>query len=101
VVNTINLEKGEDEYSKQDRMWDRDLWDKRHEYKKVERFNEVFVGHTSIYRFSHFPFKHGNVWFMDTGGGWEGCVSIMDIDTKEFWQSDLCSHLYPEEGGRN
>jgi serine/threonine protein phosphatase 1 len=37
---------------------------------------------------------------MDTGAAFTGALSIMDIDTKEYWQSDLPS-LYPDENGRN
>jgi len=36
---------------------------------------------------------------MDTGAGWSGKLTIMDIDTNEFWQSDVVKDLYPE-GGR-
>ncbi len=35
-----------------------------------------------------------------TGGGYEGRLTIMDIDTKEFWQSDNMKSLYPNERGR-
>ena len=41
-----------------------------------------------------------NVWNLDTGGGWLGKLTIMDIDTKQFWQSDFVYELYPEEKGR-
>ena len=37
---------------------------------------------------------------LDTGGGWFGKVSIMDVKTKEFWQSDNGRTLYPEFTGR-
>ena len=80
--------------------WDRALWDERHSYDKIKECKEVYVGHTSIYRYSHSPLWHGNVCFMDTGGGWEGKLSIMDVDTKEFWQSDVVAQLYPNELGR-
>jgi serine/threonine protein phosphatase 1 len=46
------------------------------------------------------PLKYGNVWFMDTGGGWEGKLSMMNVDTEEIFQSDLVLDLYPEERGR-
>jgi len=80
--------------------WDRELWDKRHTIIDILPFKEVFVGHTSVYRFSHFPIEYNNVWFMDTGSGWEGKTSIMNIDTHKFWQSDICSGLYPDVLGR-
>lgn len=82
-------------------MWDRELWDNRHQYEKVPMYSEVFVGHTSIWNFSHNPLNRGNVWFLDTGGGWEGKLTIMDIESKEFWQSDKLTDLYPNERGRN
>lgn len=46
------------------------------------------------------PMNRCNIWNMDTGGGWSGKISIMDIDTKEYFQSDYCKELYPEEKGR-
>jgi len=80
--------------------WDRDLWENRHNYKKIDDYKEIFVGHTSIWKFSHFPWWNGNVCFMDTGGGWEGKLSIMDVDTKKFWQSDVVIQLYKSEPER-
>ena len=38
---------------------------------------------------------------MDTGAAYSGRVTIMDINTKEFIQSDLVYELYPDEMGRN
>jgi hypothetical protein len=32
---------------------------------------------------------------MDTAAGWGGKPSIMDVNTQQFWQSDLTSDLYP------
>ena len=37
---------------------------------------------------------------MDTGGGFNGKVTAMDIDTKEYFQSDFVKELYPIETGR-
>ena len=34
---------------------------------------------------------------MDTGAGWNGKLTIMDVDTEEYWQSDLVESLYPNE----
>lgn len=86
-------------------MWDRRLWDERHrsDQKRVltQQFKEIYCGHTSIYHFSHKPINYMNVWFMDTGGGWEGVLSLMNVDTKEVFQSDVVQELYPETRGRN
>ena len=83
-------------------MWDRFLWNNRATQRIYGKFEEIYVGHTSIWHqgFEH-PTKFGNVWFMDTGGGWEGKLSMMDIDSKELFQSDLVSSLYPRNIGRN
>lgn len=64
----------------------------------IEIFNEVFIGHTS-HKNPH-PLHLGNLWNMDTGAGWDGRLSIMDVDTKEYWTSDLSKDLYPDEKGR-
>jgi len=80
--------------------WDRELWDNRHNLKTIKEFKEVYVGHTSIWNLSKYPANYKNVWFLDTGGGWEGKLTIMNVDTKEFWQSDKVSNLYPGVHGR-
>jgi serine/threonine protein phosphatase 1 len=88
-------------------------------FRRFEKHKEVYIGHTSTGNWSvkpHYPEygKEGqapngsitvpmnrcNVWNMDTGGGFEGKVTVMDIDTKEFWQSDFVKTLYPDEKGR-
>lgn len=105
VHGGIDLKKPITENGKQYLMWDRDLWDLRHRSDirrlAIQQYKEIYVGHTSIYRFSHKPLQNCNIWYMDTGGGWEGVVSMMDIDTKEIFQSDVVKELYPEERGRN
>jgi serine/threonine protein phosphatase 1 len=42
-----------------------------------------------------------NVWNIDTGAAFTGKLTIMDIDTRQFWQSDPVKNLYPGETGRN
>lgn len=81
--------------------WDRELWDNRNNLEKVEPFDEIYVGHTSIWKFSKRPIKYGNVWFLDTGGGWEGKVSLMDIESKKVFQSDLVGEMYNDSRGRD
>jgi serine/threonine protein phosphatase 1 len=41
------------------------------------------------------------VWNVDTGAAFKGPVSIMDVKTKQVWQSDPVWKLYPNEEGRN
>ena len=79
-------------------MWDRELF----KYSGgLPEFDEVYVGHTSIYSWSDMPIWKRNICFMDTGAGWEGVLSMMDINNKKVYQSDLVSDLYPEVTGRN
>jgi serine/threonine protein phosphatase 1 len=42
-----------------------------------------------------------NVWNVDTGAAFTGPLTIMDVDTKDFWQSEPLPSLYPNEKGRN
>jgi serine/threonine protein phosphatase 1 len=72
----------------------------------VDEHNRLFIhaGYSSM----HGPEKEvipattvANIWNLDTGAAFTGALSMMDADTKEFWQSDLLSVLYPEENGRN
>ena len=79
----------------QDLMWDRSLLNLPKE-EQIEDFKQVFIGHTSIFRQSDVPIVVGKFVYMDTGGGWEGVLSLMDVDTGEFWQSDTVQDLYPD-----
>ena len=37
---------------------------------------------------------------MDTGAGWSGVLSMMNVDTKEVFASDKVPFLYPGVEGR-
>lgn len=85
---------------------------------RMYKHNEIFIGHTSTFNYkikhnnkigdSNFktdgltkPIKACNVWNLDTGSGYAtGKLTIMDVDTKEYWQSDLSKELYTNENGR-
>lgn len=92
------------EHTPDELMWTRGLWQDRHNSDQhrvmLMRYSEVYVGHTTIWDHSHKPICYGNIWFMDTGGGWEGKLSLMNIDTKEVFQSDMVEELYPGVHGR-
>lgn len=82
--------------------WDRDLFnDARWNQTIHKEYKEIYIGHTTTWVFSKFPIKRGNVWFLDQGGGYEGKLSIIDVNTHEFWQSDRVDSLYPDHRGRN
>jgi serine/threonine protein phosphatase 1 len=103
-----------------DIMWDRDLiayakkmetrercraYDTKSDFvrPKITKYGEVFVGHTTTLALTKGtdPIHYCNVWDLDTGGGWNGKLTIMNVDTKEFWQSDKVSDLYREHVGRH
>ncbi|WP_010519611.1 metallophosphoesterase [Croceivirga radicis] len=109
-----NLKGIEHEYFEQSFYWDRTLWelaqvvdgnldvlDKKYP-KRLTNYNEIFIGHTPISKTGVATPKNGaNVWNVDTGAAFKGPLTIMDIATKEFWQSDPVHTLYPLENGRN
>jgi serine/threonine protein phosphatase 1 len=80
--------------------WDRDLYDNRNNTFSIEPYTEAFIGHTSTWNISKYPFCRNKVWFLDQGAGWEGRLTIMDIDSHKFWQSDRVANLYPGFHGR-
>ncbi len=90
--------------------WDRGLWrDVCDQYKignvevELKPYKEVYIGHTPTTR--RFPDGNpvniGNLWNMDTGAAYDGCISMMDLETKEVYQSEKLYRLYPDEMGRN
>jgi len=94
-------------------MWDRHMvdtahsWLHRDEKFKFGDYKTVFVGHTTTQyslikelRGSVEPLIYSNLINLDTGGGWSGKLTIMDVDSKEYWQSDLVPELYPGIKGR-
>ena len=102
-----------------DLMWDRHLYEVslyhyqqnilHGENNNFDRYKEIYIGHTSTlsnqgfnWRIEPFtePRATTNVWNLDQGGGWGGKLSIMNIDTKEFWQSDNVKNLYNDYIGR-
>ena len=91
-----------DNQDKQYMMWDRSFWENRSkwEHRHPNGGNEVYVGHTSTTEYSWQPITVGDITFMDTGGGWEGVLSMMNIDSKELFQSDRLCDLYPGAQGR-
>lgn len=67
-------------------------------FKALKKFKEIYIGHTA--EEDHKVHNYLNLWNMDSGSGWNGRLSIMNIDTKEIWYSDFSKDLYPNEKGR-
>jgi serine/threonine protein phosphatase 1 len=85
-------------------LWDRNLarialdLAEKSRTQKLSSFDEVYIGHTPIP--DHAPLKAFEIWLMDTGAGWSGVLSMMDIETKEVFTSDAVPTLYPGIEGR-
>lgn len=87
-----------------DYTWDRTLWEKAKSAKKetlnmTKMYNKVLIGHTSLGS-NTLPQKNGNIINLDCGGGWEGALCMMNVETEEYFMADKSSHLYPEIKGR-
>lgn len=103
----------EKEFYTSNYQWDRTLWetaiaaadlDKTNPNypQRLTLFTEIFIGHTPTTQWNiHTPWKRSNVWNMDTGAAFKGKLSVMDIETNQFWQSDPVMELYPNHVGRN
>lgn len=87
--------------------------------KRMFKHKEVYIGHSATTNWKikpHLkeykdpkqkksglitvPMNRCNVWNVDTGCGWKGKLTIMDIDTKQYWQSEFSHLLYPNEKDR-
>jgi serine/threonine protein phosphatase 1 len=75
--------------------WDRSLLCDYAPDHVIKGYNHVFVGHTSTQFLGGavYPVTFNNLTGMDTGGGWNGKLSIMDVDTFEVWQSDINANI--------
>lgn len=99
--------------------WDRNLWEQALLCKKgqlvptVDCFTEIYIGHTATINYGSkekrsaggiiieigepitYPIFIGGIWNLDTGAGNKiGKLSMMNVETKEIFQSDLIKTLY-------
>jgi len=82
-----------EEHSEEHLMWDRDLYyhvlkAKKRGESKVSPYKEIFIGHTptTYLTGSTEPINILNLWCMDTGKVYGGKLTLMDVNTKEYWQ---------------
>jgi len=75
-------------------VWNRSLVAKAWQARKngqefvAKEFKEVYVGHTCTQNYGFTtPLRLGNVWMIDTGAGYGGILTLMNIETKEYWQA--------------
>ncbi len=94
--------------------WDRTLWesalaldpslpkDNMFYPRRLKLYHEIYIGHTPVTRIGQtVPVQKACIWNVDTGAAFKGPLTIMDVDTKAFWQSEPLNDLYFNEKGRN
>lgn len=94
--------------------WDRTLWElalalnpsltKESPFypKRLKLYSEIYIGHTPTTNYGEQqPMNRANIWNIDTGAAFKGCISAININTKEIFQSKPVYQFYPEEKGRN
>jgi serine/threonine protein phosphatase 1 len=54
-------------------------------YNPIKNYNHVYIGHTStqFYYKSTIPLHFNNLTMCDTGGGWNGKLTLIDLDTSK------------------
>ena len=75
-------------------IWDRSLFRTAMNFemknKVFPEFSEIFIGHSPTQLIEeNIPKKFSNLWMLDTGVYLSGKLTIMNIETKEFWQSNM------------
>ena len=82
--------------------------------------NKIFIGHTPTTNWKEketisnagiilsqkgqpktIPMFADKIVNVDTGAAFVGKLTLMNVDTLEYWQSDTVKDLYPNEKGRN
>ena len=109
-----NIKGVDHEYFSKTFYWDRTLWELALALnpdlpiedpfypKRLKNYKEIYIGHTPVTRIGKTtPQRAANVWNVDTGAAFNGPLSIIDVDSKEVWQSDPVYLFYPTEKGRN
>jgi len=90
-------------------IWDRTLiehayykWiahNRKNDFYISEKYKYVFVGHTPTLNFkvkdNSKPMFLGDLVAIDTGASYYGPLTLMNIDTLEYYQSDVVKKLYP------
>ena len=109
-----NMNGVEYEYFSKLFYWDRTLWetalsldesirkDSSLYPKRLTLYEEIYIGHTPVTKINEtVPIQKACVWNVDTGAAFKGPLTIIDVDTKDFWQSEPLNVLYFNEKGRN
>jgi serine/threonine protein phosphatase 1 len=108
-----SLEGPEFEFRNGKYNWDRSLWQTAlklqlkgglnpNEYPPVFKlYTEIFIGHTpTIFYDITVPIRALNIRNIDTGAGFDGKLSAIEINTGKLWQSASIPDYYPGVKGR-
>ncbi|HEY2350564.1 MAG TPA: metallophosphoesterase [Puia sp.] len=88
--------------------WDRGLWEDALTYQilnkndpdsepfyNLSKFHEIFIGHTPTLNWNtDKPMRALNIFNVDTGAGHGGKLTLLNIHSKEYFQSDPVAELY-------
>ncbi len=109
-----NLKGVEFEFFKPLFYWDRTLWetalslnpnlsvDDDFYPSRFKLYKEIYIGHTPVTKINETtPINKACVWNIDTGAAFKGPLTILNVETKQYWQSAPLNVLYPDEIGRN
>jgi len=109
-----NLKGVDFEYFKPLFYWDRTLWETALSLNpnlsiddalyppRLKIYREIYIGHTPVTRINQtIPVNKSCIWNIDTGAAFKGPLTVLDVETKEYWQSQPLNLLYPNEIGRN
>ena len=80
--------------------WDRTLWELAlatpedmpptdpYYPKRLSLYKEIYIGHTPTLNYgTDTPMCRHHIWNLDTGAGFNKRLTIMDIETKAYWQA--------------
>lgn len=75
--------------------WDRSMWQQAKAgpiVLPILAVKHIWIGHTQVQGLE--PETRHNVTNVDTRAGWDGVLTMMDVDTREVWQSEDTRALY-------
>jgi serine/threonine protein phosphatase 1 len=78
-------------------IWDGEVWRGQ---LPAAGYAECFIGHTPTWPASDVPCQRANVWNLDQGAAYGGRLTLMNVRTKAYVQSDVVQELYPGVQGR-
>ena len=57
--------------------------------RRLKLYDEIYIGHTPVTQIGKtIPVQMANVWNVDTGAAFKGSLTILDVESKKYWQSE-------------